>query len=105
MSSRSTYYRNIRRKKGLCISCTRSVRFPLVYSRCEECLEKRRVRRKLPAVGLKPAPLPLGRKRNEVVWGIVWRKHLETGYGAPRLSRLLGVPLGTVSYILSKSRL
>ena len=34
----------------------------------------------------------------------VWQKHLETGYGAIRLSRLLGIPKGTVSVILWNMR-
>lgn len=31
----------------------------------------------------------------------VWEKHLETGYGCSRLSRVINIPPGTISYILA----
>ena len=37
------------------------------------------------------------RKHN---WEEVWKRHLETGYGAVKLSRQLGIPETTVAYIL-----
>ena len=33
-------------------------------------------------------------------WEEVWRRHLETGYGAVKLSRQLGIPETSVAYIL-----
>ncbi len=35
-------------------------------------------------------------------WGMVWQRHLETGYGARRLSRQLGIPESTISEILHR---
>jgi transcriptional regulator with XRE-family HTH domain len=38
-------------------------------------------------------------------WDMVWLRHLETGYGAPRLSRQLGIPEATIGMILSHIRM
>lgn len=43
-------------------------------------------------------------KRNEERWNLVWQKHLETGFGAPKLARLLRVPEGSVGAILARRR-
>lgn len=37
-------------------------------------------------------------------WELVWNTHIETGFGCNRLSRLLNIPLGTISYILRMCR-
>lgn len=37
-------------------------------------------------------------------WDMVWQKHLKTGYGGPKLSRLLGIPQPTISCILTRMR-
>ncbi len=37
-------------------------------------------------------------------WGKVWESHLATGFGAHRLSRLLGIPQGSISAILHEKR-
>ena len=37
-------------------------------------------------------------------YDIVWRKHLETGFGAKKLSRLLNIPVSSISVILWKKR-
>ncbi len=36
-------------------------------------------------------------------YDMVWQKHIETGYGALRLSRLLNIPVSTLIYILEKA--
>ncbi len=35
---------------------------------------------------------------------MVWQKHLETGFGALKLSRLLNIPVGTITVILNRKR-
>ena len=37
-------------------------------------------------------------------WDMIWQKHLETGYGCNQLSRLLGIPVPTISRILRNRR-
>lgn len=37
-------------------------------------------------------------------WDLVWQKHLETGYSASKLSRLLGIPQATIYVILKAKR-
>lgn len=44
----------------------------------------------------------LGYRKHD--WDYVWQKHLETGYGARRLNRLLNIPEATISMILKKIR-
>jgi hypothetical protein len=34
-------------------------------------------------------------------WDAVWKSHLETGYGASRLSKLLNIPVNRISAILN----
>mgnify|MGYP001572798104 CR=1 FL=1 len=45
-----------------------------------------------------------GGERCKWDWDMVWQKHLETGYGALRLSRMLNIPIGTISKILWRLR-
>jgi hypothetical protein len=35
---------------------------------------------------------------------MIWQRHLETGFGALRLSRMLDIPLSTIGEILGKMR-
>jgi hypothetical protein len=37
-------------------------------------------------------------------WDMIWVKHLETGYGSPKLSRLLNIPESTIDVILRHKR-
>jgi len=37
-------------------------------------------------------------------WERIWQLHLDTGWGAPRLSKKLGIPVSTISSILWKKR-
>jgi hypothetical protein len=43
--------------------------------------------------------------RQRVDKELIWSEHLRTGFGAPRLSRLLNIPLGTISNCLWKRRI
>lgn len=41
-------------------------------------------------------------RKRKYDYQMVWEKHLETGYGALRLSRMLDIPKKTIEYILGK---
>ena len=43
-----------------------------------------------------------GHKKHD--YNLVWSKHLETGYGAVKLGRLLNIPPSSVNYILNRMR-
>jgi predicted RNA-binding Zn-ribbon protein involved in translation (DUF1610 family) len=45
-----------------------------------------------------------GGAKRKYDWNLVWEKHLETGYGSLRLSRVLKIPDSTITNILSKMR-
>jgi len=38
-------------------------------------------------------------------YDMVWQKHLETGYGALKLSRLLKIPMATIGVVLHKKKM
>ena len=54
--------------------------------------------------GFKVHPENRGRTRIHD-WQFIWRKHLDTGYGALRLSRLLKIPESAIAKILRKERI
>ncbi|MDD5510830.1 MAG: hypothetical protein PHI12_08470 [Dehalococcoidales bacterium] len=45
-----------------------------------------------------------GSSRRKHDYKAIWEKHLETGFGPSRLSRMLGIDIGVISYILIKMR-
>ena len=45
-----------------------------------------------------------GKRSRKWDWDLIYKTHLNTGYGATKLSRLLGIPEGTVSTVLNKTR-
>ena len=54
--------------------------------------------------GFKAHPENAMRKKPKWDYSLVWKTHLETGYGAVRLSRLLNIPERTITMILEKCR-
>jgi len=51
-----------------------------------------------------PENAALARYKRKYDYEMVWREHLETGFGSPRLSKRLGIPVSTINGILHKMR-